>query len=230
MAHVYARPHHMLQTEEEVLDIVEDDPSTSTREIARQVNVSQHKMGGLECVITGLMDEFPNFFHHRKHAREIFTLGIILMSFAVALINVTPGGIYMFHLFDTYSAGISLLCSALFEAIAVSWFYGLDRFTQDVEAMLGLKPGIYWRICWKFISPSFIVCVVMFGLFYHQPLQYNDYYYPGWAEWVGWGLALSSIVMIPVVAIIQIMKIKGSCRETSAEHFTDRRARRNQKK
>ncbi|KAJ8975112.1 hypothetical protein NQ317_000080 [Molorchus minor] len=38
-----ARPHHMLQTEE-VLDIVEDDPSTSTREIARQVNVSQHKV------------------------------------------------------------------------------------------------------------------------------------------------------------------------------------------
>lgn len=82
----------------------------------------------------------------------------------------------MFHLFDTYSAGISLLCSALFEAIAVSWFYGktnmklnklplvttmpllgLDRLTQDVEAMLGIKPGIYWRVCWKFISPSFIV-------------------------------------------------------------------------
>ncbi|KAJ8972642.1 hypothetical protein NQ317_007353, partial [Molorchus minor] len=39
MAHVYARPHHMLQTEEEVLGIVEDDPSTSTREIARQLNV-----------------------------------------------------------------------------------------------------------------------------------------------------------------------------------------------
>ncbi|KAJ8978030.1 hypothetical protein NQ317_013558 [Molorchus minor] len=37
MAHVYARPHHMLQTEEEVLGIVEDDPSTSTREIARQL-------------------------------------------------------------------------------------------------------------------------------------------------------------------------------------------------
>ncbi|KAJ8978881.1 hypothetical protein NQ317_008496 [Molorchus minor] len=32
------RPDHMLQTEEEVLDIVEDDPSTSTREIARQMN------------------------------------------------------------------------------------------------------------------------------------------------------------------------------------------------
>ncbi|VEN62737.1 unnamed protein product [Callosobruchus maculatus] len=171
------------------------------------------QMGGLECVITGLMDEFSDFFKERKYARELFTLGIIIMSFSVALINVTPGGIYMFHLFDTYSAGISLLCSALFEAVAVSWFYGLDRFTQDVEAMLGTKPGMYWRICWKFISPSFIVCVVMFGLFYHQPLQYQDYFYPTWAEWVGWGLALSSILMIPLVAIIQIMKTKGTLKE-----------------
>ncbi|KAJ8986154.1 hypothetical protein NQ317_005627 [Molorchus minor] len=39
-----ARRLHMLQTKEEVLDIVEDDPSTSTREIARQVNVSQDKV------------------------------------------------------------------------------------------------------------------------------------------------------------------------------------------
>ena len=23
--------------------------------------------------------------------------------------------------------------------------------------MLGKKPGIYWRICWKFISPSFLI-------------------------------------------------------------------------
>lgn len=55
----------------------------------------------------------------------------------------------------------------------------------------------------------------MFGLFYHQPLQYNEYFYPYWAEWVGWGLALSSIIMIPIGAIIQIMKTKGTCIEVS---------------
>lgn len=64
---------------------------------------------------------------------------------------------YTFHMFDTYAAGISLLCSALFEAIAVSWFYGLERFGDDVEAMLGSRPGLYWRICWKFISPIFLI-------------------------------------------------------------------------
>lgn len=47
-------------------------------------------MGGLECVITGLMDEFAVFFREKKHAREIFTLIVIMMSFSVALINVTP--------------------------------------------------------------------------------------------------------------------------------------------
>lgn len=119
----------------------------------------------------------------------------------------------MFHLFDTYSAGISLLCSALFEAVAVSWFYGLDRFSQDVECMIGSRPGIYWRICWKFISPTFIIGVVMFGLINHEPLRYIDYIYPDWAEWVGWSLALSSILMIPLVAICQLIKTPGTFKE-----------------
>lgn len=47
-------------------------------------------MGGMECVITGLMDEFHDFFHNRKYAREIFTASVAFVSFCVALINVTP--------------------------------------------------------------------------------------------------------------------------------------------
>ncbi|XP_075210738.1 sodium-dependent noradrenaline transporter-like [Lycorma delicatula] len=177
-------------------------------------------MGGMECVITGLMDEFHSFFKGRRYAREIFTFCAVVTSFSVAIVNVTPGGIYLFHLFDTYSAGISLLCSALFEAIAVSWFYGLERFSNDVEAMIGHRPGPYWRICWKFISPLFIISVVMFGLLYHEPLKYNDYEYPSWAEWLGWGLALSSILMIPAVAIKQILSTPGSFSEKIAYNIS----------
>lgn len=47
-------------------------------------------MGGMECVITGLMDEFHDFFHGRKYAREVFTLCAVCVSFSVALVNVTP--------------------------------------------------------------------------------------------------------------------------------------------
>lgn len=47
-------------------------------------------MGGLECVITGLMDEFCGFFKGKKWSREIFTFGAIVVSFSVAMTNVTP--------------------------------------------------------------------------------------------------------------------------------------------
>lgn len=53
-------------------------------------------MGGLECVITGLMDEFSSFFKGHKYSREIFTFAVILVSFSVALINVTPVTFYFF--------------------------------------------------------------------------------------------------------------------------------------
>ncbi|KAK7792111.1 hypothetical protein R5R35_009645 [Gryllus longicercus] len=177
-------------------------------------------MGGMECVITGLMDEFRGFFSGRRFARELFTLLAAAVSFSVALVNVTPGGIYMFHLFDTYSAGISLLCSALFEAIAISWFYGLDQFSQDIEAMLGSKPGLYWRICWKFISPSFIIGVVIFGLVDAKPLQYLEYKYPTWAVGMGWTLAFSSISMIPLVAVIRLLRTPGTLKQRIAYNIT----------
>ena len=33
-----------------------------------------------------------------------------------------------------------------------------SRFAEDIEMMLGYKPGMYWKICWKFVTP-FIICV-----------------------------------------------------------------------
>lgn len=72
--------------------------------------------------------------------------------------------------FDNYSAGISLLCSALFEAIAVTYCYGLERFCDDIESMIGSRPSIYWKICWKYISPLFlIVGFFTFSLFVGFP-------------------------------------------------------------
>ena len=47
-------------------------------------------MGGLECVITGLMDEFKSFFDKFHITREIFTGMVIMVSFLVALSCVTP--------------------------------------------------------------------------------------------------------------------------------------------
>ena len=117
------------------------------------------QMGGLECVITGLMDEFKTLFEKLHINREMFTGMVITVSFLVALSCVTPvkmqwiqilfifllnlftkkshqdfksvlhlfifqGGIYVFTMLENYVAGLSLLTTVFFEAIAVSWIYG----------------------------------------------------------------------------------------------------------
>ncbi|KAI8432724.1 hypothetical protein MSG28_013685 [Choristoneura fumiferana] len=58
--------------------------------------------------------------------------------------------------------------------------------------------------------------VVVFGLLYQQPLQYQHYMYPRWAEVLGWGLACSSILMIPLVAIYKLLTTPGTFRERLA--------------
>ena len=68
----------------------------------------------------------------------------------------------------------------------------------------------FWLPLFPFPLPQ---GVVMFGLLCHQPLQYNEYHYPAWAELVGWGLAMSSIIMIPLVAVLQLCKTPGTLKE-----------------
>lgn len=36
-------------------------------------------------------------------------------------------------------------------------FAGVDRFSNDIQQMMGFKPGLYWRLCWKFVSPAFLL-------------------------------------------------------------------------
>lgn len=37
---------------------------------------------------------------------------------------------------------------------------GVDRFSEDIQKMMGFKPGLYWRLCWKFVSPAFLLVSV----------------------------------------------------------------------
>ena len=52
--------------------------------------LSAHQMGGLECVITGIVDEFGADFRRWHLNRRVVTLLIVASSFLVALISLTP--------------------------------------------------------------------------------------------------------------------------------------------
>ena len=77
----------------------------------------------------------------------------------VGLIFTTGAGEYFLTLFDTYGAmGLTLI--ALTEIMAVMYIYGHKQFTDDIEEMTGVRPGLYWQICWRFISPALLAIVL----------------------------------------------------------------------
>ncbi|XP_015177672.1 PREDICTED: sodium-dependent noradrenaline transporter [Polistes dominula] len=162
--------------------------------------------GGSEAIITALSDEFPVIGNHR----EIFVACLFTLYFVVGLASCSQGGFYFFHLLDRYAAGYSMLFAVLAEAIAISWIYGADRFCADIKDMIGFSPGLYWRVCWKFVAPIFIMFIIVYGLMGYEPLTYEDYVYPLWANVMGWLIASSSIIMIPGVAIYKIIVTPGT--------------------
>uniref|UniRef100_A0A3Q3L6K3 Transporter n=1 Tax=Mastacembelus armatus TaxID=205130 RepID=A0A3Q3L6K3_9TELE len=163
-------------------------------------------MGGMEAVITGLTDDFKIL----KRNRKLFTFITAFGTFLVALLCITNGGIYVLTLLDKYAAGTSILFGVLIEAIGVSWFYGVDRFSEDIQQMMGFKPGLYWRLCWKFVSPAFLLVT---STLTSSGLKYDDYTFPNWSNIVGWGVAMSSMLFVPFYAIYKFISIPGTFKE-----------------
>ncbi|PAA51768.1 hypothetical protein BOX15_Mlig003695g4 [Macrostomum lignano] len=168
--------------------------------------------GGSEAIITGVSDEFTII----RRNRELFVLGLFVFYYSVGLAEVTQGGIYILNMLERFSVQYSILIAVLFETMCVSWIYGVDRFRENIREMTGILPGIYWKLCWKFLAPIFIMFNIAFGLYQHEPLSMGSYKYPLWANVVGWMLAASSVMWIPIVAIVQIIKTPGTLRERIA--------------
>ena len=56
----------------------------------------------------------------------------------------------------------------------------------------------------------------MFGFVWYKPLKYDTYVYPWWANLLGWMMALSSILCMPVLALAGLLLASGTLREVSS--------------
>ena len=173
----------------------------------------------VEGFITAMVDEYPRYL--RKY-RPLFIGLVCLLSYVVGTSCISQGGIYMFTLLDTYSAsGYSLLWLAFFETVSISWVFGANNFISCLEHMIGYRPHIWWKICWFGLTPAMIGCIFIFTLLKYASPKYGDTYkYPGWAEIMGWCMALSSMMVIPLYAFFKTLFAPGDSLREKLRHVT----------
>ncbi|XP_021339812.1 sodium- and chloride-dependent taurine transporter-like [Mizuhopecten yessoensis] len=171
---------------------------------------------GVEVAVTMMVDALPERYQ-KKWSRMVLTAVYSFALFLVGLSMTTRGGIYIWILFDNFSAsGMVLLWVCFWECIAIGWVFGADRFDDILYMMLGFKVNRLLWVCLKFITPLLTTVLFISQL---TSLRLDNlgssYSYPPLAQAFGLMLSLSSMVCVPVVMVYKLMGISGSFSEVS---------------
>ncbi|CAL9689121.1 unnamed protein product [Knipowitschia caucasica] len=162
----------------------------------------------LETLVTAIVDEIGTDWIIRN--KTVVTLSIAILGFLLGVPLTTRAGIYWLLLMDNYAASFSLVIISCIMCICVMYIYGHKNYFKDVEMMLGFPPPLFFRICWRFISPVIISFILIFTVIQYKPITYNDYVYPGWSLGIGFCMALSSVICIPIYALYKISRSPGA--------------------
>ncbi|XP_061436739.1 sodium-dependent serotonin transporter-like [Lethenteron reissneri] len=166
--------------------------------------------GGLEAIVTAVTDEFPRVFSRR---RGLLLLLVVFTCFLGSLSTLTQGGAYVVKLLEEFGTGVAIIAVVLFESIAVSWFYGVRRFSSDIKDMLGFTPGLFWQVCWAAFSPIFLSLICLSFLLTTPQLRLFDYAFPPWSISVGYVVSASSFVCVPLYMIYALVRAPGTLRQ-----------------
>ncbi|XP_030428330.1 sodium- and chloride-dependent glycine transporter 1 isoform X1 [Gopherus evgoodei] len=161
----------------------------------------------LETLVTAIVDEVGNDWIIRR--KTFVTLGMAAVGFLLGIPLTTQAGIYWLLLMDNYAASFSLVIISCIMCVSIMYIYGHQNYFKDIEMMLGFPPPVFFQICWRFFSPTIIFFILVFTVIQYRPIAYNTYVYPPWAISIGFLMALSSVLCIPLYAVYKLCRVEG---------------------
>ncbi|XP_068187486.1 sodium- and chloride-dependent betaine transporter-like isoform X2 [Antennarius striatus] len=174
---------------------------------------------GLECLMTSLVDLFPNYLRQGCR-RELALLSICSICCLLGLSLVTEGGMYLLQLLDHHvCSGTALLILSFCQSVSIGWVYGADRFYGNIADMIGYRPLPFMKYCWTYITPFMCFGTFIFSIIKYSPLKFsNTYIYPLWANILGWFIASVSLSLIPLFVLYKIIQGEGTLRQRFLLH------------
>ncbi|XP_042226477.1 sodium-dependent nutrient amino acid transporter 1-like, partial [Homarus americanus] len=143
-------------------------------------------------IITIICEQFPSL--NKAYA----TIAICITGFLVGLIYITPGGQWILDLVDFFGGGFIIYILVIVETVAINYIYGTKRFLSDLNFMLNIELGLYWKFCWAFIIPVGLTAILIYSLVDFTLPTFENKPYPDSAYLCGWLLAVASLGMVPL--------------------------------
>lgn len=166
------------------------------------------------CIVTEIRD------HFKKVKNWQAGLGVAICGTIFGSIYYTQSGLHILALVDYYGATFVAFNLVVFELCTFCYIYGVDRICKDIKFMLGFCPNLYWRVCWKYLTPglmTFLVCYYYWN--FNDQKKENlgkDEDYTTGSFIAGWSLALAGLIQLPAFAIYEIYRFKApSLKEVS---------------
>ncbi|XP_055535859.1 sodium-dependent nutrient amino acid transporter 1-like isoform X2 [Wyeomyia smithii] len=161
-------------------------------------------VGMATTVLTVIRDRFPNL------KPSLVALGIAVVGFSVGIVYTTPASQYLLDFLDFYGASFVALVLAVFEIFTFAWIYGVGRICRDIEFMLGIKTGLYWRLCWGFITPVMLLAILIYHIATYKPFTFQGYVFSDGMYALGWCVFAAGVLQLPAWAVYAFLQQKES--------------------
>jgi len=154
------------------------------------------QVGMFMCVY----ETFRNSSKTLKRHSVLFLVACTAVLFLLGLPMVTKAGIQWLHLYDNSLCIFSVKVFALLETLGISYFYGIDKFIDDIEDMLKMDLPLkrWWKLLWMFVTPLFCATLLIVSVINNIKSGFTiNSNWPGWVNGLGWMLQI--IQFIPLV-------------------------------
>ncbi|XP_042873249.1 sodium- and chloride-dependent glycine transporter 2-like [Penaeus japonicus] len=160
----------------------------------------------VETLSTALFDQFESL----RSRKPLVVFSVCFGLFLAGLTMCLEGGIYMFELFNWYSAGLSVIILAITEIVVVQYIYGFKNFMRNIREEMNIYMPLplygYWAATWLVITPLSLAIIFLMSVYYFVPAYWGTYTYPNSIQTLGWFICVSSIIFIPLGAIYVVWK------------------------